>query len=185
MNLIFRVLYVFILSLFRPKLRLPEEETHLDLMVLPNDLDSNFHMNNGRYLTIMDLGRLDMILRSGFLKVMRQEKAVPILASAAIRYRLSLDPWMSYRLSSKIIWWDEKWLYIEQRFIINKGDKAGAVAAIALVKGNFYSRRDKAVIPTTQIIQSIHPEPLSIPECPTHLKKWIETDQEMRNLTKL
>src|SRR3712207_8312043 len=25
--------------------------------VLPNDLDAHFHMNNGRYLTLMDLGR--------------------------------------------------------------------------------------------------------------------------------
>ena len=103
MNLIFRALWVFILSFFRRRLRLPEEESVLDMHVWPTDLDTNFHMNNGRYLTIMDLGRLDMILRSGLLKMAMKQKAVPILSSATIRYRLSLDPFQPYKLVSKII----------------------------------------------------------------------------------
>ena len=33
--------------------------------VWPTDLDVSLHMNNGRYLTLMDLGRLDLMLRTG------------------------------------------------------------------------------------------------------------------------
>lgn len=184
MNLIFRVIYVFILSLLRPKLQLPEETSCLDLMVLPNDLDTNIHMNNGRYLTIMDLGRLDMILRSGLYRMMLREKAVPILSSATIRYRLPLDPFQSYRLESKIIWWDQKWAYIEQRFIIKDGEKAGAVAAISLVKGNFYSKKDLKVLPVPDVMGAIHQDHIDAPECPKHLKEWIESEEALRDVTK-
>ena len=31
------------------------------MRVWPNDLDTNAHMNNGRYLTLMDLGRFDLM----------------------------------------------------------------------------------------------------------------------------
>ncbi len=33
--------------------------------VLPTDLDVLGHMNNGVYLSIMDLGRMDLLQRSG------------------------------------------------------------------------------------------------------------------------
>ena len=35
-----------------------------------NDLDINFHMNNGRYMTICDLTRVDLFVRSGLGKLM-------------------------------------------------------------------------------------------------------------------
>ena len=42
------------------------------LRVLPNDLDINGHMNNGRYLTIVDLMLVEYFGRSGFAKAMLQ-----------------------------------------------------------------------------------------------------------------
>ena len=40
--------------------------SYLTLRVCPGDLDTSLHMNNGRYWTLMDLGRTDLMLRSGF-----------------------------------------------------------------------------------------------------------------------
>lgn len=184
MNLILRVIYVFLSSIFKKKLRLPEENSELGLMVLPTDLDSNWHMNNGRYLTIMDLGRLDLILRSGILKMMLHHKAVPILSAATIRYRLPLHPFQSYILQTRIIWWDKKWAYIEQRFLIHKGEKAGAVAAIALVKGNFFCKKTKSVMPIETVLESIGQDNVDAPACPKHLKDWMDAEESLRAVTK-
>jgi hypothetical protein len=65
MNLWFRLLHLLLCSLFRPKLEAPFGVSRLQFRVLPNDLDSNLHMTNGRYWNIFDLGRLDLILRMG------------------------------------------------------------------------------------------------------------------------
>ncbi len=45
-----------------PKLGILETSV-LRFRVWPNDLDFNFHLNNGRYLTLMDIGR-DLLPKS-------------------------------------------------------------------------------------------------------------------------
>jgi acyl-CoA thioesterase FadM len=39
-------------------------ESVVRFRVWPGDLDFNLHMNNGRYLTLMGLGRLDLMARA-------------------------------------------------------------------------------------------------------------------------
>jgi acyl-CoA thioesterase FadM len=105
--------------------------------VLPNDLDTNLHMNNGRYLTIMDLGRVDALLRSGLIKSVTREKWMPVIAGVSMIFRRSLSPFERYRLETRLIGWDEKWVYMEQTFIRKNGDLAarGYVKATFLKKG--------------------------------------------------
>ena len=44
------------------------ESSNCNFRVLPTDLDVNLHMNNGRFLQIMDLARIDWLLRTGILQ---------------------------------------------------------------------------------------------------------------------
>ena len=69
MSLWFRMLYVWILAYFRERLPVGPARSVLVLRVLPNDLDINFHVNNGRFLTLCDLNRMDLFIRTGLLKV--------------------------------------------------------------------------------------------------------------------
>ncbi len=41
----------------------------LNLIVLPNDIDVS-KISNDRYIALMDLGRMDIVFRSGLLKLM-------------------------------------------------------------------------------------------------------------------
>ncbi len=66
MNLFFRLLRLLLTARWRGRLG-PLDESVLKLRVWPVDLDVNLHMNNGRYLSVMDLGRVDVILRTGLL----------------------------------------------------------------------------------------------------------------------
>ncbi|MCC8539413.1 thioesterase family protein, partial [Xanthomonas codiaei] len=65
MNLWFRLLALLAMSWFRPKLQAPFGVSQLRFRVLPTDIDTNLHMTNGRYWTIFDLGRLDLVMRTG------------------------------------------------------------------------------------------------------------------------
>ncbi|MDY0029431.1 MAG: thioesterase family protein [Pseudobdellovibrionaceae bacterium] len=178
MNLLFRVLFVWLSSYFKPRINDILSPADLTLRVLPNDLDFNMHMNNGRYLTMMDLGRLDLILRSGLLKMMLREKSVPILAASTMRYRLSLDPFQKYTLRTQILCWDEKWVYIEQRFL-----KDEDVAAIGLVKGCFLNQKSKKTIPTSELLHHIGYNGHS-PATPQHVVDWKISENTLRDVTK-
>ena len=66
MNLWLRLIWVVIAALSGRRVRLPQDPSRLMFRVWFHDLDPFRHMNNGRYLTIMDLGRTDLMLRSGW-----------------------------------------------------------------------------------------------------------------------
>ncbi len=70
----------------------------LSLRVLPKDLDINLHMNNGRYLTLCDLTRVDMFMRSGLAKTMIKEKWRPIIAEHTMTYKKPLKLFQKYDL---------------------------------------------------------------------------------------
>lgn len=182
MNLYIRLLIVIIRSFFKPRITNILSGCEQKFYVLPNDLDLNGHMNNGRYLTIMDLGRMDLVLRTGLLKKMMESKSIPVLSSAKMRYRLPLMPFQGYKLITRVICWDDKWVYMEQRFVIAKGSKAGATAAIGLVKGSFYDRINKRTVPSSDLLKAIDMTKDS-PAFPEYILKWIEAEDDLKKQT--
>ena len=142
MNLIFRLLYVFALSLFRERLSIEKTQSHLSLRVLPNDLDLNFHMNNGRYLTICDLSRMDLFIRSGLLKSMLKRKWMPIIAEHTMAYKKPLGLFQRFEVILEVMYWDEKYFYMKHTFRI-----AERVVAEGTSKGCIYARGSGVVRP--------------------------------------
>lgn len=183
MNLYFRFLIVLIASFFRPRIANILDTASLNLRVLPNDLDLNGHMNNGRYPSLMDLGRLDLVLRSGLLRLMLREKSVPILAAVQIRFRIPVNVFDLCDLQTRVICWDEKWVFMEQRFVLKTGPRAGGVAAIALVKGGFYNRRTRKTVPTQDLLDAVGAKTNS-PPFPGYITDWIAAEESLRTLTK-
>ncbi|MFA5593095.1 MAG: thioesterase family protein [Micavibrio sp.] len=179
MNLYIRLLYMLIASFFKPRIEEALGSSSLDFCVLPSDLDLNGHMNNGRYLTIMDLGRMDYVLRVGMAGYIIRNGYIPVLSSASIRYRLPLLPFRKFRLTTRILCWNDKWFYMEHRFIIRGGKKDGAVAAIALVKGSFFDKKTRATVPSASILNAIDYTGES-PAFPTSIVKWAESEEALR-----
>ena len=138
----------------------PLGESVVPFRVWPNDLDTNLHMNNGRYLTIMDLGRLDLMIRAGLGAVILKRRWQPIVGSAVIRFRRGLGPFERYDLKTRIVGWDEKWFWIEQRY-----ERAGEVVALGAVKGLF--RNPTGNVPTAEVLAV-----LGVTEAPP-IPEWI------------
>lgn len=124
-----------ILTLLRARRRPPldiHEVGRLSMRVLPNDLDVQRHVNNGVYLSLMDLGRLDLLVRTGAWKRMREFGCYPVIASETITFRKSLQVWQRYTIETRIAGYDEKAVYIEQRFVVD-----GEIYAKAHLRGRF------------------------------------------------
>ncbi|QKV19715.1 thioesterase family protein [Oricola thermophila] len=137
MNLVFRMIQVMLTAMLGGRMDVTEEG-RVRLRCWPNDLDINLHMNNGRYLTIMDLGRLDLLLRTGLWRTMRERKWYPVVAAEKIAFRRSLNAFDTFELTTQVIGWDEKWLYIEHRM-----ERDGNVMAQAFIKGLFLGPEGK------------------------------------------
>lgn len=146
MNLWFRFFATLISSLWRPALRPPLERSRLRFRVWPLDMDINLHMNNGRYLTIMDLGRMDLVVRMGMVRPLLKQGWMPVLTSSTIRYRRELRLFEPFDMESAIVYWQGSVFVMEHRMRFVKGRRAGAIAATALVKGGFYDRKERTFI---------------------------------------
>ncbi len=121
MSLIFRLLRILIAMLFRGEQTSILEPSELTMRVWPTDLDLNFHLNNGRYLTIMDVGRIDLIMKVGAFGSLIKGGIRPVVGSAQIQYRKPLPPFKRFRLVTEVVGWDDKWFYLRQRFLRDDG----------------------------------------------------------------
>jgi hypothetical protein len=83
----------------------------------------------------MDLGRIDFILRAGLLSAVFKHKWSPVIGGTLIRYRYSLRAFQKFEIVTKILGWDEKWFYFEQKLETPSG-----AAAVALAKGLILSK---------------------------------------------
>ncbi len=164
MNLYFRLLKLILILLLKPgKLRL-NETSLLAGRVWPTDLDNNLHMNNGRYLTLMDLGRFDLVVRAGFLRSILKNHWFPVLGAARISYFRPLRPFRSYLLKTQLIAWDEKWLYLRQEF-----ESEGKLCARAYVQGLFLGPKGKV---STEELFSVVGFQQASPPLPEDLAEW-------------
>jgi acyl-CoA thioesterase FadM len=152
MNLWLRVFAYLLTARDRPRLQLPAEASRLTFRVWPSDLDTSLHMNNGRYLTLMDLGRLDTIVGSGIWRAVLREKWTPIASSIAIRFRRELKLWQKFALETRVLGWDERFITREQSFVLVGGVRDGELAARALFRGGLYDRRNKAFVESHRIL---------------------------------
>ncbi len=149
MNLILRMLYVLILSRFRERLYPGNLCSLLSLRVLPNDLDINFHMNNGRYLTVCDLNRVDLFIRSGLMKSMVKRKWMPSIAEHTMVYKKPLGLFERYDVALEVTHWDEKYFYMTHIF-----SNAQRVIAEGTSKGVMWAR-ESGVVPPQDVIVAI------------------------------
>lgn len=165
MNLLCRVLWV----LFRWHRPLPHIDPLapiiLPLRVMPNDLDIFWHVNNGRYLSIMDLGRLQLMLALGLIAPLRKRGWLPLLGSVKIHYLRPLTVFESFNLSTQMLYWDEKWIYMEQKFF-----KGETLCAVALLKVLFITKKGDKILP--QQLLDLLPTPPPPPPIPARIAHW-------------
>lgn len=150
MNLYFRFLTLILKRLFKVNRIDLFDSCKTSFLVNPVDLDINFHMNNGRYLSIMDLGRVDLMLKGDALWKCLKKGYYPVVNSESIRFKKSLEVFQSFKLVTTIESWDDKDFFITQKFVRNN-----AVFAEGYIKGRFKQWGRKGSVPTSEIFELV------------------------------
>lgn len=148
----------------------------LHYRVMPGDLDSNLHMNNGRYFSIADLGRLDQGLRSRVWYEALRRGWRPVAGDSNARYSRSLQPFERYELQTRTLGWNHKWVFCEHRFI-----KEQRVCALLLVRYLFIS--DKGPVPPAKVM-SLSDASVQTPTLPDHVIRWSDNQDRISTLLK-
>jgi len=169
MNLLLRMLRVLICARWRSRTS-PLEETSVTFHVWPTDLDPLLHMNNGRYLTLMDLGRADAILRNGIRRALSEHGWYPVVASEAIRFRESLNPFARYELRTRLLGWDGRSFYYRQAFVARGRESAAALVRIRIL------RKSGGTVDASEVAAAILPD-VERPALPEYVARWQESER--------
>jgi acyl-CoA thioesterase FadM len=169
MSVLLRTLVVLVRAWFAPRSDVLQESV-LRFRVMPDDLDVNVHMNNGRYLALMDLGRFDVMLRAGLYRPGSHRKRWPLIGSAMIRFRRSLELFRAFELRTRVVGWDGRWFFFEQRF-----EHAGAICCVALARGLF--RTAEGSLRPVEILREAG-FPTESPPLPEYVQRWVRADDE-------
>jgi acyl-CoA thioesterase FadM len=145
-------------------------EDQMRMRVLPNDIDINFHLNNARYLSLMDYARTHLLARTRLLEHIIRARWQPLVGAVWITYRRSLPLFAPFTLTSRMVCWDDRWFYIEQTFTGSKG-----MAAVGWVKGVL--RDGHGTVDPQSVIDGVAPGVLS-PPIPEAIADWNNLTRE-------
>lgn len=162
-NLFFRLLLLFIRLRWMPRVGL-FDTVRMPMRAWLTDIDLNWHVNNSRYLAMMDLGRVQMMGQAGLLPKLFKLKWTPIAQAVEIRYIRDIKPFARFELESRLLGWDDKYWYMEQRFFSGE-----TTHAVALVRGLFLEGRKK--VANDRLAELAGVSPIS-PPLPEMVQRW-------------
>ena len=164
MNLYFRLVWLFLWRIRQcPGIGFLDT-SRISYRALPFDCDVNLHLTNSRYPAFMDLARTYMIADMGLMNKFLKMKWMPIVNASEFTYIRDIKPFEKFEIETKVVGWDEKYFYIEQRFITARG-----LHCIVHVRGVFVCNCKQVPIETLVSEAGYHGE---IPELPPEVVKW-------------
>jgi len=140
MNLLWRLIWMWIAAHLGARAEVMSAP-RLDFRCLPTDLDIFMHMTNSRYASFGDLSRVSFMIRTGAYDRLRRAGYFPVLGSSTFRFRRAILLWEKFTVSTSVLTWDDKWLYLLHKF-----ETKNDMPAIAVVKAAFISKQGRAPI---------------------------------------
>ncbi len=137
--------------------------------IWPLDIDPWMELNNGRTLTLYDLGRLPLFARMGLLKATRKSGMFFTVAGASVRYRARIRPLDKVEMRSRVIGFDDRFTYIDQSLWL------GETCANQVLIRTAVARRGKGIVSPGQALREMGFEAQS-PELPDWVKNWIAAE---------
>lgn len=128
------------------------------------------HMNNARYLRELDFARFHYYDRSGIYSEVSRQGGGAVQGASSTRYRRALPIFTPYKVTTQMIYWDDKNFYLEHEFISLSDN---FVRAVVLSKQTVTNLK----VPVAQIIAQVEPE-AQRPELTNELKLWLDSMEE-------
>lgn len=134
----------------------------------PWDLDFWMELNNGRTLTLYDIGRVTLGQRTGLLKVLAHRKWGLTVAGSSARYRKRVRMFQKFEMRSRLSGWDEKFMYLEQSMWREGECTSHVLIRAAVTDAN-------GLIGTTEVTKALGMDPVS-PRLPDWILAWCNAE---------
>ena len=158
-----RLVRVIVKSQFQEKLSFDNDYTDsVNLIVLPQDIDPFMELNNGRYVTLLDLGRFSLGGKVNMASFLKRNNWSLTIVGTYNEYRFRLRLFQRFILKTKIIGYDENWFYFFQ-----KVERKGKTHMASVVKFA-YTSKEGLVLPK-EVISA-----MGIKYDPNKLPLWIK-----------
>jgi len=134
----------------------------------PWDLDPWLELNNGRTLTLFDLGRLPLGLRMGIDRILAAKGWGLTVAGASVRYRRRVTVFARLTTHSRCLGWDARFLYTEQSMW-----KGTECSAHVLIRSAIVSKA--GIVPPAELARAAGMAQDS-PALPDWVQAWIAAE---------
>lgn len=128
------------------------------------------HMNNARYLRELDFARFHFYDRTGIYSIIAQRGGGAVQGASSTRYRRALAIFTPYKVTTKLIYWEDKHFYLEHEFISLTDN---FVRAVVLSRQTITNLK----VTAAEIIAELDPN-AKLPEVPKDLKLWLDSMEE-------
>ncbi|MEI4195749.1 acyl-CoA thioesterase [Roseovarius sp. E0-M6] len=151
--------------------RLPLTGTHVSShYCMPWDIDLWWELNNGRTLTIFDLGRIPLAMRTGLVGVLRKKRWGLTIAGAMVRYRRRVRMFDKVEIRSRAVCWDDRFIYIEQSMWKRNGECSSHVVYRSAITGK------DGIVPPDDVLIALEHDRKS-PEMPAWIRAWVDAEE--------
>jgi acyl-CoA thioesterase FadM len=134
----------------------------------PWDLDPWRELNNGRTLTLYDLGRIPLGQRTGLHAALKAQGWGMTVAGNTTRYRRRVQMFDRLEMHSRCIGWDVRFLYIEQSMW-----KGSECTSHMLLRSAVTSKA--GIVAPSEVLAALGQDPQS-PVLPDWVQGWIAAD---------
>uniref|UniRef100_A0A0A9W191 Protein THEM6 n=1 Tax=Lygus hesperus TaxID=30085 RepID=A0A0A9W191_LYGHE len=121
------------------------------------------HMNNARYIRDLDFARFHYYDRTGLYDEMLKRKTDAVQSATSVRYRRVIPIFTFYKVTTQMIYWDERSIYLEQKFITSDN----FVRAAILSKATMH----KPIVEEVMTVLNAGPKPQPTDD----LKLWLDS----------
>lgn len=154
----------------RAKPKLPFDAiSEIHFRCRPWDLDIFMEMNNGRILTLFDLGRTDLAIRTGLVAALKKNRWGLAVAGGSNRFRRRVHLFDKVTLKTNAVGYDERWFYLYQSMWVNgKSTSSGLLRTCVTEKGG--------AVATERVLKELNASDWQ-PELPIWVKEWILAEE--------
>lgn len=138
---------------------------------MPWDIDMWWELNNGRTLTLYDMGRIPLAKRAGLVTVLQKNRWGLTIAGVSVRYRQRIRMFEKIEMRSRAVGWDDKFIYLEQSMWKKNGDCAGHALYRTAVTGK------QGIISPQSVIDATGRK-IEAPVLADWIKAWIAADAQ-------
>lgn len=124
-------------------------------------------MNNGRHLTLYDLGRFDLSIKIGLVKILKEQKWGLVVAGCTLRYRKRIRMFDPVEMRTRVLGWDDRWIYIYQSMWVRGEPCSAALMRTGITRGG-------RTVPTSEVAEAMGAEAAPLP---AWVDEWIVSDK--------